>query len=219
LTTAAPIVNREAGRQEHHMRFIGRQIAVVVAIALGLAGCNKPGAAVTADDMTLGNPNAKVTVVEYASASCPHCAEFNNDTFPAFRAKYIDNGKIRYVFREFLTPPVEVAASGFLIARCAGKDKYFSVLDAIYRGQQAMYQSGDYRGFLLHVAESAGLSEQQFNSCTTDDAALKALNDRVQKAMDAGINATPTFVVNGTKLDGAPTLANLDTAIAATQAH
>lgn len=201
------------------MRFFGRQIAVVVAIALGLAGCNKSGGAVTADDMTLGNPNAKVTVVEYASASCPHCAEFNNDTFPAFKAKYIDSGKIRYVFREFLTPPVEVAASGFLIARCAGKDKYFSVLDAIYRGQQAMYQSGDYRGFLLHVAESAGLSEQQFNSCTTDDTALKALNDRVQKAVDAGITGTPSFVVNGAKMDGAPTLANLDTAIAAAQAH
>jgi protein-disulfide isomerase len=219
LTIAAPIMNREAGRQEHHMRFFGRQIAVVVAIALGLAGCNKSGGAVTADDMTLGNPNAKVTVVEYASASCPHCAEFNNDTFPAFKAKYIDSGKIRYVFREFLTPPVEVAASGFLIARCAGKDKYFSVLDAIYRGQQAMYQSGDYRGFLLHVAESAGLSEQQFNSCTTDDNALKALNDRVQKAVDAGITGTPSFVVNGAKMDGAPTLANLDTAIAAAQAH
>jgi protein-disulfide isomerase len=219
LTIAAPIMNREAGRQEHHMRFFGRQIAVVVAIALGLAGCNKPGAAVTADDMTLGNPNAKVTVVEYASASCPHCAEFNNDTFPAFKAKYIDTGKIRYVFREFLTPPVEVAASGFLIARCAGKDKYFSVLDAIYRGQQQMYQSGDYHGFLLHVAESAGLSEQQFNSCTTDDAALKALNDRVQKAIDAGVSGTPTFVVNGKKMDGVPTLANLDAAIAAAQAH
>jgi 2-hydroxychromene-2-carboxylate isomerase len=82
-----------------------------------------------------------------------------------------------------------------------------------------MYQSGDYRGFLLHVAESAGLSEQQFNSCTTDDNALKALNDRVQKAVDAGITGTPSFVVNGTKMDGAATLANLDAAIAAAQAR
>jgi protein-disulfide isomerase len=198
-------------------------LAVLAATAaLALAGCTRtggPAAIAGGDDMSLGNPNAKVQVVEYASASCPHCAEFNNDTFPAFKAKYIDTGKIRYVFREFLTPPVEVAASGFLIARCAGKDKYFSVLDAIYRGQQAMYQSGDYRGFLLHVAESAGLSEQQFNSCTTDDNALKALNDRVQKAVDAGITGTPSFVVNGTKMDGAATLANLDAAIAAAQAR
>ena len=158
-------------------------------------------------------------MVEYASASCPHCAEFNNEVFPAFKAKYIDSGKIHYVFREFLTPPAEVAASGFLIARCAGKDKYFSVLDAIYRGQQAMYASGDYRGSLLRIAESAGMSEQQFNACTTDDAALKALNDRVQKAISDGItDLTPTFVINGKKLDAAPTMVNLDAAIAAAPA-
>jgi protein-disulfide isomerase len=201
------------------MGFFGRPVLIAAALAaLGLAACSKPGAAVSSDDMALGNPSAKVTVVEYASASCPHCAEFNNDIFPAFKAKYIDPGKIHYVFREFLTPPEQVAASGFLIARCAGKDKYFTVLDAIFRGQQAMYASGDYRGSLLRIAESAGMSEQQFNTCTTDDAAIKALTARVQKSMDAGITGTPTFVVNGTKMDGAPTLANLDAAIAAAQA-
>lgn len=201
------------------MGFFGRPVLIVAALAmLGLAACSKPGAAITDDDMTMGNAKAKVTVVEYASASCPHCAEFNNDTFPAFKAKYIDSGKVHYVFREFLTPPEAVAASGFLIARCAGKDKYFSVLDAIFRGQQQMYASGDYRGSLLRIAESVGLSEQQFNTCTNDDAAIKALQARVQKSIDAGITGTPTFVVNGTKMDGAPTLANLDAAIAAAQA-
>jgi len=201
------------------MRIFGHPLLIAAAMALGLAACNKTGGAIGPDDMTMGNAQAKVTVVEYASASCPHCAEFNNDTFPAFKTKYIDSGKIHYVFREFLTPPVPVAASGFLIARCAGKDKYFSVLDAIYHGQEAMYQSGDYHGALLRIAESAGLSEQQFNACTNDDAAIKALNDRVQKSMDAGITGTPTFVINGAKMDGAPTLANLDAAIAAAQAH
>jgi len=201
------------------MRIFGHPLLIAAAMALGLAACNKAGGAIGPDDMAMGNPQAKVTVVEYASASCPHCAEFNNDIFPAFKTKYIDSNKIHYIFREFLTPPIPVAASGFLIARCAGKDKYFSVLDAIYHGQQAMYQSGDYHGTLLRIAESAGLSEQQFNACTNDDAAIKALNDRVQKSMDAGITGTPTFVVNGTKMDGAATLANLDAAIAAAQAH
>jgi protein-disulfide isomerase len=200
------------------MRLPGLSVVIAALAALSLAACNKPLGAASADDMSLGNPQAKVTVIEYASASCPHCAEFNNEVFPAFKAKYIDTGKIHYVFREFLTPPVEVAASGFLIARCAGKDKYFNVLDAIYRGQQAMYQSGDYRGALLRIAESAGMTEAQFNACTTDDAALKALSDRVDKAVKDGINATPTFLVNGTKMDGAATLANLDAAIAAAQA-
>jgi len=201
------------------MRFFGHPILIAALMAFSLAACNKGGGAAAEGDMGLGNPQAKVTVIEYASASCPHCAEFNNETFPAFKTKYIDSGKIHYVFREFLTPPVEVAASGFLIARCAGKDKYFSVLDAIYRGQQQMYQSGDYRGSLLRIAESAGLSEQQFNACTTDDAALKALNARVEQATNKdGVTGTPTFVVNGTKMDGAPTLANLDAAISAAQA-
>ena len=199
------------------MRFFGHRLLIAAAMALSVAACGKSGVAVTSDDMSMGNPQAKVTVIEYASASCPHCAEFNNEVFPAFKAKYIDAGKIRYVFREFLTPPVEVAASGFLIARCAGKDKYFSVLDAIYRGQQQMYQSGDFRGSLLRIAQSAGMSEQQFNACTTDDAALKALNDRVEKATKDGINSTPSFVINGTKMDGAATLASLDAAIAAAQ--
>src|SRR5665213_2186956 len=84
----------------------------------------------------MGDPRAKVTVVEYASASCPHCARFNNDVFPAFKAKYIDTGKVRYVLREFLTEPVQVAAAGFLLARCAGKGKYFGALDDFFHGQE-----------------------------------------------------------------------------------
>jgi protein-disulfide isomerase len=201
------------------MRFIGPRLLILALMALGVAACGKTGGGVTADDMSMGNPQAKVTVIEYASASCPHCAEFNNEVFPAFKAKYIDSGKIRYVFREYLTPPVEVAASGFLIARCAGKDKYFNVLDAIYRGQQQMYQTGDFRGTLLRIAESAGLSEQQFDACTTDEAALKALGARADKAVkEDGITGTPTFVVNGKKMDeGAASLAKLDAAIAAAQ--
>ena len=197
------------------MRPFSRQLLVAALLMLGLAACSKPIGAVTDEDMSLGNPQAKVTVIEYASASCPHCARFNNDVFPAFKAKYIDTGKIHYVFREFLTPPVEVAAAGFLTARCAGKDKYFSVLDAIFRGQQAMFESGDYRGGLLRIGQSAGMTEAQFNACVSDDAALKALNDRVTKYEQAGIHSTPTFVVNGESLTGEQTLASMDAAIAA----
>jgi protein-disulfide isomerase len=205
------------------MRRTPKMLVAIVIAALSLAACDKlfpsKTTVVTADDMSLGNPNAKVTVIEYASASCPHCARFNNEVFPAFKAKYIDTGKIHYVFREFLTPPVEVAAAGFLTARCAGKDKYFSVLDAIYRGQTAMFQSGDFRGALLRIGESAGMTEAQFNACISDDAVLKALNDRVTTYEKRdNITGTPTFIVNGTSLDGEQTLQSLDTAIAAAQA-
>lgn len=193
-------------------------VAAVAMAALSLAGCNKGGKGGAAEgDMSLGNANAKVQVVEYASASCSHCARFNNTVFPAFKAKYIDTGKVHYTLKEFLTPPEEVAAAGFLVARCAGKDKYFTVLDAIYKNQAEMFQTGDFRGVLLRIAQSAGMTEEQFNKCVSDPDALKALNARVQRAInDDKITGTPTFVVNGKQVaTGEVTLAQLDAAIAA----
>ncbi|PHY18022.1 DsbA family protein [Caulobacter sp. BP25] len=201
------------------MRSLISRVTLVAALAAGLASCGPKGETVAADDMTQGNPNAKVTVVEYASASCSHCAEWNEDVYPAFKAKYIDTGKVNYVYREILTPPNEVAAAAFLMARCAGKDKYFQVLDSVYRAQSQMFQTGQFREGLLTVAQSAGMSEDQFNACVTDEKALKALNDRVEKySKEAKIQGTPTFVVNGKKVGaeegGARTLAELDAAIA-----
>ena len=190
-------------------------------MTLTLAACGKSGSSGAAgnDDMSMGNANAKVTMIEYASAACPHCARFNNEVFPAFKTKYIDTGKVHYIFREFLTEPVQVAAAGFMTARCGGKDKYFSILDAIYRGQEAMYQSGDFKGGLQRIAESAGISDDKFNACISDPAALTALQDRVQGYIDKDhINSTPTFVINGTQLVGEQTIATLDAAVATAQA-
>ena len=188
--------------------------AFVLAAAFGWAD---QAAAAPDPDMSLGNPKAKVTVMEYASVACPVCGAWYREVYPAFKAKYIDTGKIHYVFREFLTPPVQFAAAGFLTARCAGKDKYFSVLDAIYHDQAQIYQSGDLRGGLLHIAQSAGMTEQQFNDCISNPDALKALNDRVQKAQDQDhIDGTPTFVINGKQTgSGEMTLPQLDAAIQA----
>lgn len=196
------------------MRFFDRRLFMTLAASLALVACNKTTASATDQDMSMGNAHAKVTVIEYASASCPHCARWNNDVFPQFKAKYIDTGKVRYVYREFLTPPIEVASAGFLLARCAGKDKYFPVLDAIYHNQAQMYESGDIRGGLLRIAQSEGLNEKQFNDCITDDNALKALNDRVEKAQsDAKITGTPTFFFNGERYDhGEMSMAELDAA-------
>jgi protein-disulfide isomerase len=198
---------------------LSRRILLVAAAVAGLslAGCNKGAGGANAEDMSLGQASAKVKVVEYASASCSHCARFNNEVFPAFKAKYIDTGKVHYTLKEFLTPPEEVAAAGFLVARCAGKDKYFTVLDAIYKNQAEMFQTGDFRGVLLRIAQSSGMTEAQFNKCVSDPDALKALNARVQKAINQDkITGTPTFVVNGKQVaQGEVTLAQLDTAIAA----
>lgn len=190
-------------------------LAVALMGMLGLAACNRP-ATTNVADMTMGKADAPIKMIEYASASCTHCAAFNNDVMPAFKAKYIDTGKVHYTLKEFLTPPIEVAAAGFLTARCAGKDKYFSVLDAIFRSQNEMFQTGDMRGVLLRVAQSAGMTEQQFNACITDEVALKALNERVEKASKAEkITGTPTFVINGKQVaSGEVTLEQLDAAIA-----
>jgi protein-disulfide isomerase len=201
------------------MRLSFVSFALVAVAAFTLSACSQGGGEVTSDDMSMGNAKAPVTMIEYASASCPHCAEFNNEVFPAFKAKYIDTGKVHYVFREFLTPPENVAAAGFMTARCAGRDKYFSVLDAIYRGQRAMFESGDFHGTFQRIAESAGVSDAQFEKCINDSAGLKAMNDRIDGYIkNNGIESTPTFVINGTKLTGEQTLATLDQAVAVAQA-
>jgi protein-disulfide isomerase len=197
-------------------------VALTASLGVALAGCDKKDS-VSADDMSLGNPNAKVTVVEYASASCIHCGRWNNEVFPDFKKKYIDTGRVNYVYREFLTEPVQVASAAFLMARCAGKDKYFSVLDSVYRSQEEMFTTGDYRGVLLRVAQSAGMDEAQFTACVTDEKALKALNARVEKYQaDAKITGTPTFIINGKKAGGddggEQSMAQLDAAIAAAEA-
>ena len=183
---------------------------------LALVACNKAGGPTgpASGDMSLGNAAAKVKVVEYASASCPHCARYNNDVFPGFKAKYIDTGRAYYTFKEYLTPPENVAAAGFLVSRCAGKDKYFTVLDAIFHSQQEMFQTGDFRGVLLRIAESAGLSASQSNACLNDDAAMKALNERVTRAVQVDkVTGTPTFFFNGKKVgEGEVTEAQLDQA-------
>lgn len=191
-------------------------IALAAALAVvGLAACQKPAGQASPDDMTLGNPKAPVTVIEYASLACPHCARFNNDVFPAFKAKYIDTGHVFYVAREALTADPAIAAAGFLTARCAGKAKYFQVVDAVYHAQAQMETNGDPHAMLLQIARSAGLTDAQFEACIRDPNAIKALNDRwMGYVNDDKINATPTFVING-KLysNGEMTLAQLDAAV------
>jgi protein-disulfide isomerase len=191
---------------------------VLAAAALALAAAPAAFAGVPADavhgDMSLGNPKARVHVVEYASASCPHCAHFDEEVFPAFKKKYIDTGRVQYTLKEFLTPPAEAAAAGFLVARCGGRAKYFHILDQVFRSQP-QWQAGDIGQIITQVGVANGLSEAQVNSCLTDQAALAALNARVQTAEDKDkIDSTPTLVVNGKQV-AAPTLAALDAAIAA----
>ena len=198
-------------------------VALVAALTLAgtmVAGCAKhpvdPASVAQTDDMSLGNPQAKVNVVEYASASCPHCARWDMEVFPAFKAKYVDTGKVRYTLKEYLTDPEAIAAAGFMLARCAGKDRYFPVLDAVFKGQQAMVDSKDVKGVLAQIAKDpGGLTDAQFDACMRDVAAEKALSARVDRHEHVDkVESTPTFIINGKRTEGEMTLPELDAAIA-----
>ena len=116
------------------------------------------------DDMSLGNPKAKIQVIEYASLSCPHCGHFNETIFPALKAKYIDTGKVRYTLKEMLTGSPTVAAAGFMMARCAGPSKYFTVVDQVFRSQPR-WTSGNIKPILQEIAAANGVDEAHFNAC------------------------------------------------------
>lgn len=168
-------------------------------IALSLAACGGGAGKAAEGDMALGAPEgAKVTVIEYASPTCIHCALWQENTYPAFKAKYIDTNKIRFVFRELPTPPTEIAAAGVLLARCAGPDKYFDVIHELL-ANQGEWNTGAIspRASLIKTAGSFGINEAQFQECVTDDKALADLEKRTRVAVEAGVTGTPTFVVNG----------------------
>jgi protein-disulfide isomerase len=197
------------------------RIAAAALSALALVACQQKAAIAPAsgDEMSLGSPQAKITMTEYASAGCPFCARFNNEVLPGFKAKYVDTGKVRYVFREVLVgggSEIALGAAGFLTARCAGKDKYFAVLDQVFRDQEQIYKSGDIKAGLLPIAKANGLSDKQFEACVNDEAAINALNARNEKAGQDGVAVTPTIFINGKKaFESVPTAEQLDAAIQA----
>src|SRR5579862_6210988 len=140
-------------------------IAGALAAAASLAASAAVAAPATLPgDMPMGSPKAKIEVIEYASLSCPHCAHFNETIFPSLKAKYIDTGKVRYTLKEMLTEPATVAAAGFLIARCAGPDKYFKVVDEVFRSQPR-WQPGSIKPVLQEIAAANGVDAAKFDAC------------------------------------------------------
>jgi len=207
-------------------------LAAVLAVAAA-AGARAAGEDLS-QDMSLGSPTAPVTVIEYASPTCPHCAHFEAEVFPAFKAKYVDTGKVRYVLREAPIHP-DLDAAAFLLARCAGPAGYFNVIDGVMKGQDEYFSAfltgspnadqeiaDAYRSVLHRVGRAAGLDEPHATACLTDEASIKAMQDRVNREMaQYHVDSTPTFVINGVKLNPAPgravDLAALDAAIASAQ--
>jgi protein-disulfide isomerase len=160
--------------------------------------------------IALGSEKAPVTIVEYASMSCPHCAAFGENVFPMLRSKYIDTGKVRFVFREF---PLDIkAAAASILARCIGKDdpdKFFGALHLLFQQQdQLMAQTLD---TMNRIGAYSGMSEQAVEACVKDQSLLDKLKTDQQFAFDAlQVSATPTFFVNGERVNGAMSFEELE---------
>ncbi len=163
------------------------------------SGCGPKGTPIAGDeDVFMGKADAPIVMIEYASVACPICAQWNNTVLPDFKKKYLDTGQVKLITREINAHNPAFSTAGFLLARCAGREKYHAITDAIYRDQQTIEASGDFRGGLLKIAKENGLSEGRFNECLNDPAAISAQNDRVAKfAAQDHITGTPTFLVDG----------------------
>ena len=186
---------------------------IAEAMAQSASDVAKP---VSLPDMALGPANASVTITEFASMTCPHCAAFNETVFPKIKSEYVDTGKVRYVFREF---PLDIkAAAGSMLARCIAKDdagKYFAVIDMLFR-QQNDWVIKNTTETLTRIGKQAGLSQQAVEDCLKDQALLDKIAADQKYASDVlKVDSTPTFFINGEKIKGETSFEEFDKRIKA----
>jgi protein-disulfide isomerase len=163
----------------------------------------------TKDDRILGNPDAPITIVEYASLTCPHCAHFADDVLPELKKKWIDTGKAKLVLRDF--PLDEPALRAAMIARCAPPDRYYAYVDTFFSAQEKWVTARDYRDALARLVKLGGMSKDEFDNCLKDTALEnKIVEGRLIASKELDVNSTPTFFINGTKFAGAPTVEDFD---------
>ena len=147
-------------------------------------------------DRVLGEANAPVTVVEYASLTCPHCADFHKEVFPKIKANYIDKGQVRFIFRDYPLDDAAVAAS--MLARCAPEDRYFTMVDVLFDQQRNWAIKDKVIPGLLRIAKQAGFTEQSFETCLKDNQLAQQIYEGAQRGSQKfGVRSTPTVFVNG----------------------
>src|SRR5262245_1617671 len=171
----------------------------------------KPG---SLPDLVIGQANAPITIVEYASMTCNHCANFHNTVLPTIKEKYIDSGKVKLIFREF--PLDERAALASMVARCAGDDKTMPLISMLFSKQEEWATAKqDFLPKLFKFGQQVGFTRQAFDRCRQDEKLIKsiiAVRDRGNTAF--GVNSTPTFFINGKRMEGAPTVEEFEKALA-----
>jgi protein-disulfide isomerase len=201
---------------------IGRRELLLGVSALVLAGCGGGGgggAGVSADDMVLGDANAPVTLIEYASTTCPHCAAFHEEAWEQLKTNYIDTGRVRFVFREYPTAPAPIAVAGFQLARCGGasSEQYFARIGELFRQQRAMFATGSMEGVrqkLIEIGSATGLSQDQVMQCIADESGAERIRNTVETAdREFNVTGTPTFIINGVKYDGPPSYTGVSAAL------
>ncbi len=165
------------------------------------------------EDVALGSKDAKVTIVEYASMTCGHCQKFATSVFPQIKTKYIDTGKVRFINREF--PLDNLAAAASMLARCAGGDKIFPMVETLFEKQADWaFTSGNPVPKLFDIAKQAGFTQESFDKCLTDQKLLDNITNQRKRASETfGVNATPTFFINGKRLTETPTIEAFDKVI------
>ena len=164
-------------------------LAPVVAMAQAVAPIRE-------GDRTLGSAEAPATLTVYLSAVCPHCADWHGGDFPAIRARFVDTGKLRVVFRELPTNPVDEAYAGAILARCAAEDRYDDVMTSLFENSMA-WRAGDVGGWLRTAAAAGGVSDERAIECLDETARWDEISARAEQAMADGVEGTPAFFLNG----------------------
>ena len=159
-------------------------------------------------DVWLGSADAKVTIVEYASMTCSHCAHFHEATWPELKKKYIDTGKVRFTLREFPLDPL--ATAGFMLARCNGNDKYFPMTDLLFAQQRNWAFVDKPVDALSALVKQAGFTQESFEACLKRQDIYDAVTVVKDGGAKAGVDSTPTFFINGQKRSGALSIAEFD---------
>ena len=171
------------------------------------------GLSVGKDDRILGNPDAPITIVEYASLTCPHCAHFANDVLPELKKKWIDSGKAKLVLRDY--PLDEPALRAAMIARCAPPDRFYAYVDTFFAAQDKWVMARDYREALARLVKLGGMSQDEFDNCLKNtELENKIVEGRLVASKELDVNSTPTFFINGIKFAGAPTVEEFDKVLA-----
>ena len=160
-------------------------------------------------DVALGPADAKVTIIEYASLTCSHCAAFHKETYPELKKRYIDTGKVRFILREFPLDPL--ATASFMLARCDGDSKYYPITDLLFDNQSAWAFTSKPLDALQQMMRQAGFSKEKFEACLKDQKLYDAVN-AVRKRADETfkVNSTPTFFINGERKTGSMSIDEIE---------